>query len=162
MTMPRTTSFRNGLICITLMMLSIIAKMRTPPSVPTSDPLPPARSVPPRTTAAMESRSYPPWDPIVGLPTPSRAASSSPARPAMTEQMTWAATIGVPVRIPDIRATRMSPPTAYMWWPRRLRVSMSSTAPAQASMISVEMGTGPMPVAPMRRKATGVCPELPL
>ena len=53
-------------------------------------PLPPASRVPPRTTAAIDIRSYWPWLPIVGLPTLSRASSSSPAIAASIEQSTCA------------------------------------------------------------------------
>jgi hypothetical protein len=54
MTMPRTTSFRKGLTCMTLMTLSSTAKIATPPIVPQIDPRPPSSSVPPRTTAAID------------------------------------------------------------------------------------------------------------
>ena len=57
MTTPRTTSFRNGFTCITLITLSTTAKIATPPMVPQIEPRPPMSSVPPSTTAAIESRS---------------------------------------------------------------------------------------------------------
>ena len=57
MTTPRTTSFRNGFTCMTLITLSTTAKIATPPMVPQIEPRPPMSSVPPSTTAAIESRS---------------------------------------------------------------------------------------------------------
>ena len=54
---PRTTSWRNGLTCMTPITLSMTAKIATPARVPTMLPLPPASRVPPRTTAAIDIRS---------------------------------------------------------------------------------------------------------
>ena len=112
MTTPRTTSLRNGLTCMTPITLSITAKIATPPRVPAMLPLPPASRVPPRTTAAIDIRSYWPWVPIVGLPTLSRASSSRPATAASIEQSTCAVMTGTEVRMPESRATSVLPPTA--------------------------------------------------
>ena len=60
-----------------------------------------------------------------------------------------------------MRATSRPPPTAYSWWPRRLRRSISTAAPAQASMTSVLTGTGPIRLMPHSWKERGAEPELP-
>ena len=97
---------------MTPMTLSMTAKIATPQRVPAMLPLPPDSRVPPRTTAAMDIRSYWPWLPIVGLPTLSRASSSSPAIAASIEHSTCAVTTGTEVRMPESRATSALPPTA--------------------------------------------------
>jgi hypothetical protein len=51
------TSLRNGLTSIAAITLSMTAKIATPARVPVTLPLPPASSVPPRTTAAIDIRS---------------------------------------------------------------------------------------------------------
>src|SRR5690606_13907617 len=56
---PRRTSLKNGSTSRTLKTVSSTARMRTPPTVPTTEPRPPRRRVPPSTTAAIESRSSP-------------------------------------------------------------------------------------------------------
>ena len=97
---------------MTLMTLSMTAKIATPPMVPQIEPRPPESRVPPSTTAAIESRSYPPWLPTVGLPTPRRLASSRPASAAVTEHSTCAMMTDRAVRRPERRATAGLPPTA--------------------------------------------------
>ena len=86
--------------------------MRTPPIVPATPPRPPARIVPPNTTAAMDSRSYPPSVPTHGAPAPSLLARNNPASPAATEHNTCASTTIRSVRMPENRATSSPPPTA--------------------------------------------------
>ena len=56
------------------------------------------RARPPRWTAGRSG----PATPIVGLPDAEPGSSSSPARPASTEQSTWAVTTGTEVRTPDM------------------------------------------------------------
>jgi hypothetical protein len=97
----------------------------------------------------------------VGLPTPSLLASRRPARPANSEHMTWAAISGGRVRTPDRRATSGSPPTAKRCAPVRVRDSRNHTTAASASMMMVETGTGPTPVAPMSWNSHGTAPALP-
>jgi hypothetical protein len=63
--------------------------------------------------------------------------------------------------MPDIRATSRLPPTAYRWWPRRVRRSITIASTAQPSMITVESGTGPIWVAPTSRNERGAEPVLP-
>ena len=85
---------RKGLIPITPITLSSTAKIATPPMVPTMLPLPPASSVPPSTTAAIEKRSYRPWLPMVGLPMPVRDNRVSPASAANIAHSTCATMTG--------------------------------------------------------------------
>src|SRR4028118_1778517 len=65
---PRSTSLRKAFTSRVLNRLSSTARIRTPPNVPITPPLPPASAVPPPTTAATAPRPTPPFAPARGPP----------------------------------------------------------------------------------------------
>ena len=81
-----------------------------PMNVPTMDPAPPERLVPPTTTAAMTSSSYD--TPAFGCPEFIREASRIPLSAASVAERTYTLTRTLQVRIPARRAASMFPPTA--------------------------------------------------
>src|SRR3546814_6642260 len=93
-----------------------------PSSVPIAPPLPPARDVPPRATAAMATSVYE----VLELESAVRtsATSTRPAIPANTPPMVKATTRTAAKFTPDAKAVASLPPTEYRL--RRYAVSPSS------------------------------------
>src|SRR5437763_314996 len=117
---------------------------RAPASVPSPVPRPPDRVVPPMTTEAMASSSYP-W-PEFGWPEVSRVVRMSAPTAAPSPEMTKTSVLNRSTRVPDNRAALSSPPIAQM--PRPQPVPPSATMPitdtwrTRLRMFTCEANTG--------------------
>src|SRR5918992_1086281 len=120
----------------------------------TTMPLPPARLAPPITHAAIASSSK--ATPTLGCAIPTREARITPASPAQKPLMTYASTRWRGTLIPASRTASLLPPIATVARPGALRLMNTQAAAKAASMITVEIGTGPIWFVPSARKPTSV------
>ena len=88
----------------------ITAMIREPISVPKMRPSPPARLVPPTTTAAITCSSY--IMPALGRPPLNRAASTMPLNPDSPPHRAYTRISTPNTGTPDSRAASALPPTA--------------------------------------------------
>ena len=85
-------------------------KRKTPPNVPHTPPIPPARLAPPITVDAIASVSIP--LPALGCPVDNHDANMTPAKAASKPERIYATVLFRFIKIPDNHAAVLFPPIA--------------------------------------------------
>ena len=107
---PTTISCQKACTFIRISPLRIVAIIRTPPSVPITEPAPPIKDVPPTTTAATASSKL--LAPKSPCPASSLELRIIPERAPHTPLITKARTIILLTRTPESSEASRFPPTA--------------------------------------------------
>src|ERR1700735_272628 len=136
--------------------------MHTAPiRVPTTLPRPPVNAVPPTTTAAITSSSYP--TPAFGTAAPSRAVSTTAANPTSNPFATYVPSATARVSIPASHAAGSLPPSAYTQRPHTVRERTNQPPPKHAAVSHTGTGTPRRIPCPSQLKPAGrsltACPD---
>src|SRR5581483_10817705 len=127
-----------------------------PINVPMTPPRPPMRAVPPTTTAAITSSSYP--TPALGTPAPSRAASMTPANPTRSPFTRYVAKMTRCVSTPASHAACSLPPVAYTHRPPVVRVRRNQPSANTRSITHTGTGSPSRIPCPSQLKPGGSSP----